>query len=222
MVGLLLTCAYNFKYSHSTSPVLWMYSFLKTFHFEIMVGSSAIVRNNTERSRLFSSFSPLVSLAEPKCRNDCIQGTNIGLDTSAPPESGLTTCADIHMCVCVCVCVCVGVGGCVLSHVSRVQLFATPRTVAHQAPLSMGFPRQEYWSGLPFPNSRGSSHPRDWASTSWVSCTGRPDSLPLSVTLILRNFITCILFKFCDMVSTLCHVNKSQIVPKQWWVTFLI
>ena len=30
--------------------------------------------------------------------------------------------------------------------------FATPRTVAHQAPLSMRFPRQEYWSGLPFPS----------------------------------------------------------------------
>ena len=29
--------------------------------------------------------------------------------------------------------------------------FATPLTVAHQAPLSMGFSRQEYWSGLPFP-----------------------------------------------------------------------
>jgi len=29
--------------------------------------------------------------------------------------------------------------------------FVTPWTVAHQAPLSMGFPRQEYWSGLPFP-----------------------------------------------------------------------
>ena len=28
--------------------------------------------------------------------------------------------------------------------------FTTPQTIAHQAPLSMGFPRQEYWSGLPF------------------------------------------------------------------------
>ena len=37
-----------------------------------------------------------------------------------------------------------------LSH-SRVWLFATSRTVAHQAPLSMGFSRQEYWSGLPCP-----------------------------------------------------------------------
>ena len=34
---------------------------------------------------------------------------------------------------------------------SRVCLFATPWTVAHQAPLSMGFFRQEYWSGFPFP-----------------------------------------------------------------------
>ena len=35
---------------------------------------------------------------------------------------------------------------------SRVQLFATPWTVVYQAPLSMGFSRQEYWSGLPFPS----------------------------------------------------------------------
>ena len=34
---------------------------------------------------------------------------------------------------------------------THVQLFATPWTVAHQAPLSMEFPRQEYWSGLPCP-----------------------------------------------------------------------
>ena len=38
---------------------------------------------------------------------------------------------------------------CVLRHFSHVQLFATLRTVACQAPLSMGFSRQEYWSGLP-------------------------------------------------------------------------
>ena len=35
---------------------------------------------------------------------------------------------------------------------SRVQLFVIPYTVAHQAPLSMEFSRQEYWSGLPFPS----------------------------------------------------------------------
>ena len=40
-----------------------------------------------------------------------------------------------------------------LSCFSRVQLFATPGTIAHQAPLSMGFSRQDYWSGLPFSSS---------------------------------------------------------------------
>ena len=35
---------------------------------------------------------------------------------------------------------------------SRIRLFATPWTVAHHVPLSMRFPRQEYWSGLPFPS----------------------------------------------------------------------
>ena len=35
---------------------------------------------------------------------------------------------------------------------SHVWLFVTPRTIAHQAPPSMGFSRQEYWSGLPFPS----------------------------------------------------------------------
>ena len=44
-------------------------------------------------------------------------------------------------------CVCV----CVPSHFSCVQLFVSRWTVAHQAPQSMGFSRQEYWSGLPFP-----------------------------------------------------------------------
>ena len=39
-----------------------------------------------------------------------------------------------------------------LRHVSRVRLSVTPWTMDHQAPLSMGFSRQEYWSGLPFPS----------------------------------------------------------------------
>ena len=39
-----------------------------------------------------------------------------------------------------------------LSHFSRVQLFATPWTAAHQVPPSMVFSRQEYWSGVPLPS----------------------------------------------------------------------
>ena len=42
---------------------------------------------------------------------------------------------------------------------SRVQLFVTPWIVAHQAPLSMGFSRQEYQSGLPFPSPGDLSDP---------------------------------------------------------------
>ena len=42
---------------------------------------------------------------------------------------------------------------------SRVRLFATPWTVAYQASLSMGFPKQEYWSGLPFPSPRDLPNP---------------------------------------------------------------
>ena len=39
----------------------------------------------------------------------------------------------------------------VFQSLSHVQLFVTPWTTAHQAPLSIGFTRQEYWSGLSFP-----------------------------------------------------------------------
>ena len=42
---------------------------------------------------------------------------------------------------------------------SRVQLFATPWTVAYKAPPSMEFSRQEYWSGLPFPSPGDLPHP---------------------------------------------------------------
>ena len=41
--------------------------------------------------------------------------------------------------------------GAVLNHFSRVRLFATPWAVAHQAPLSMGFSRQDHWTGPPRP-----------------------------------------------------------------------
>ena len=47
----------------------------------------------------------------------------------------------------------------VLSHVSRVRLFGTPWTVGCWAPLSMGFSRQEYWSGLPRPFPGGLPSP---------------------------------------------------------------
>ena len=63
-----------------------------------------------------------------------------------------------------------------LSHFSHVRLFATPSTVACQAPLSMEFPRQDYWSGLPFPSPGDLPDPEiKPESPAW-----QVDSLPLS------------------------------------------
>ena len=64
----------------------------------------------------------------------------------------------------------------VVRSLSPVQLFATPRTVARQAPLFLGFPRQKYWGGLPF------SSPRDLPDPGIepTSPALRVDSLPLS------------------------------------------
>ena len=46
----------------------------------------------------------------------------------------------------------------VVELLNHVKVFVTPWTAAHQAPLSMRFPRQEYWSVFPFPSPRKLSH----------------------------------------------------------------
>ena len=58
-----------------------------------------------------------------------------------------------------------------LSRFSRVQLCATPETAAHQAPLSLGFSRQEHWSGVPFPSPMHESAKWKWSRSVM------PDSL---------------------------------------------
>ena len=55
----------------------------------------------------------------------------------------------IYVYMCVCVCVCVYMHAWMLSCFSHGQLFVTLWTIARQASQSMGFSRQEYWSGLP-------------------------------------------------------------------------
>ena len=62
-----------------------------------------------------------------------------------------------------------------LSRFSRVRLCATPQMAAHQAPPSLGFSRQEHWSGLPFPSMHESEK---WkGSRSFVSDSSRPHGL---------------------------------------------
>ena len=68
--------------------------------------------------------------------------------------------------VCVCVCLCV-------KSLSHVQLFVTPWTVAHQAPLSMAVSRQEYWNGLPFPPPGDLPDPGVDPVSTYFSCIGR-------------------------------------------------
>ena len=48
-----------------------------------------------------------------------------------------------------------------------IQFFGIPRTIAHQAPVSMKFSRQEYWSGSPFPSPGDLPNP---GIETWVSC----------------------------------------------------
>ena len=70
---------------------------------------------------------------------------------------------------------------------SRVQLCATPRTAAHQAPPSLGFSRQEHWSGLPFPSPMHESE--KWKlsrsvvselATPWTTAYQAPPSMGFS------------------------------------------
>ena len=86
---------------------------------------------------------------------------------------------------------------CVLSCLSHMQLFVTPWTVAHQAPLSMGFSRQEYWSRFPFP---GDLPNPGIGPMSTAAPALQVDSLPLrpqgTCNQCLKNIneVFCILF----------------------------
>ena len=72
--------------------------------------------------------------------------------------------------------------------------FAIPWTVAHQAPLSMGFPRQEYWSGLPFPSPRDLPNPG--TGPAYLALVGR--FFPLSLKLYTLNCILYTILSFPD------------------------
>ena len=113
---------------------------------------------------------------------------------------------------------------------SRVRHFATPWTVAHQAPPSMGFSRPEYWSGLPFPSpgdlpnpgieprspsfqaealtsgSPGKPHPLGWARNS------RSKRALLGLTIHIMK-VTLRLFSFkAEMWNLLVHkLNWSEV-----------
>ena len=88
-----------------------------------------------------------------------------------------------------------------LSHFSCVRLCATPQTAAHQAPPSLGFSRQEHWSGLPFPSPMHESEKWKW-SLSVVSDSSQLRGLQPTSLLCLWDFpgkstgVGCILVEF--------------------------
>ena len=79
---------------------------------------------------------------------------------------------------------------------SRVRLFATPWTIAYQAPLSVGFSRQEYWSGLPFPSPGDLPYPgiKPRSPALWADAlSSKPPGKPILTWLMFSCW-----FKFTN------------------------
>ena len=90
---------------------------------------------------------------------------------------------------------------------SRVQLFVTPWTVAHQAPLSMGFSRQEYYSGLPFPFSGDLPNPGIEPRSPTLQAdalSSEPPGKPINKILKYVNENACVCANFLQSCPTLC------------------
>ena len=88
---------------------------------------------------------------------------------------------------------------------SHVRLFGTPWTVAHQAPLSMGFSRQEYWSGLPFPSPGELPDPGTEPVSPALQAnalTSEPPGKPTSVGIYIYIYIyVCVCVCVCMWVN---------------------
>ena len=74
---------------------------------------------------------------------------------------------------------------------SCVQLFASPWTVAHQAPPSMGCFRQEYWSGLPFPSPGDLPNPGIEPRSSALQADSLPSESPGKLESDLSYILLC-------------------------------
>ena len=93
---------------------------------------------------------------------------------SEPPGKAMYICRCPYVCMCVCVCVYVSVYGGGGLVAKSCPTLVTPRTVACQVPLTIGFSRQECWSGLAFPFPGDLSDP----GIEWGSPALQADSLP--------------------------------------------
>ena len=123
-----------------------------------------------------------------------------------------------------------------LNHFSRVRLFATPWNAAHQAPPSMGFSRQEYWSGWPLPSPK--SHLNDpynhngvvthleldilECEVKWVlgsvttNKASEGDGIPAELFKILKDGAVKVLHSICQQIW------KTQQCPQDWKMSVFI
>ena len=107
---------------------------------------------------------------------------------------------------------------CVLSRFSHIQLFVTPWTIAHQAPLSMGFSRQEYWSRLP--SSPPGDLPNPGIKLESLSSPALADRFFTTSTTWEAPFdpqkSTEIPFKCCFSVKN-CGLSTIFNTVRPWW-----
>ena len=87
-----------------------------------------------------------------------------------------------------------------MKSLSRVQLFATSWTIAYQAPPSMGFSRQEYWSGLPFPSPGDLPNPGIKPGSPALQADALPSELPGTAMLHGKNS-TCTMEKQAQLAT---------------------
>ena len=112
-------------------------------------------------------------------------------------------------CMCVCVFVCAHARAHTLCH---VRLFVSPSTVAHQVLLSMGFSRQEYWSGLPFPCLGDLSDP-GIEPASPVSSALQVNSLPTAAhTILIHKATGAQVYKQVSTISLRSSVIEQGLV----------
>ena len=105
-----------------------------------------------------------------------------------------------------------------LSRFSRVRLCATPETAAHQAPLFLGFSRQEHWSGLPFPSPVHESEKWKW-SRSDVSDSSRPHRLQPTRLLRPWDFPGKSTGVGCHCLLRYSTVGDNLMLRLEGWVT---
>ena len=103
-----------------------------------------------------------------------------------------------------------------LSHFSCVRLSATPQKAAHQAPLSLGFPRQEYWSELPFlsPMHAGMLNcfsPIRLCETPWTAA----QQAPLSTGFSRQEYWSGLPFPSPFNVLEMCKASHPQLTQSE-------